>query len=237
MSSVPGPALTGISSMATRQVLDALAQAYEARTGTPVRITSIGGVDAAKRVAAGEAFDCVVLADQALTTLQTAGHVVAGSIVPLLRSAMALAVRSGAPRPDLSTEQAFRAALVGATRIGYSTGPSGNHLQRLLRDWNLSDTLGPRLIQAPPGVPVARLIAQGDVDVGLQQTSELIGVEGVDVVGPLPGSAALVTIFAAGICTTAQQPEATRALLDFLRSEAADPIAEKLGMAVVREAA
>src|SRR5262245_26749097 len=117
--------LKGISSMATRQVLADLAQAWEQRSGRPVAIESVGGVDAAKRVAAGEAFDFVVLAADAIDKLIAGGSVVPGSCVDLVDSGVSIAVRAGAARPDLSTEDALRRAVLAAPTVGYSTGPSG----------------------------------------------------------------------------------------------------------------
>ena len=124
--------ITGISSMATRQVLAELARAFEQRSGCEVAIESVGGVDAAKRVQAGEPFDVVILASDAIDRLIAAGHV-AGARVDLVRSPVAIAVRSGAPRPDVSSENAVRRAVLAARHISYSTGPSGVHLARLFK--------------------------------------------------------------------------------------------------------
>ena len=125
--------LSGISSMATRQVLADLVQAYTQGEGggTAVAIESVGGVDAAKRVAAGEAFDVVLLAADAIDKLLAAGHVQAGSRVDLVKSPVAVAVRAGAPKPDISSEEALRVAVLAAGSICFSTGPSGAHLTRL----------------------------------------------------------------------------------------------------------
>src|SRR5262249_10804428 len=117
--------ITGISSMATKAVLAALAAAYETRSGQDVAIESIGGVDAAARVAAGEPFDVVVLARDAIDRLLAGGHLVAGSEADLTRSGVAVAVRAGAARPDIASEDAVKRAVLAARTIGYSTGPSG----------------------------------------------------------------------------------------------------------------
>ena len=146
--------IQGISSMATRQVLGELATAYEERSGTPVAIESVGGVDAAKRVQAGEYFDFVVLAADAIDKLVTAGRVVPGSRVDLVHSGVAVAVRAGAPAPDISSEEALRRAVLAASTVGYSTGPSGVALVRLFERWGIASELQGRLMQAPPGVPV-----------------------------------------------------------------------------------
>lgn len=130
------PSLTGISSMATRAVLADLAQAYVARGGTPVAIEAMGGVDAARRVQSGEALNAVFLASDAIDKLVASGHVLAGSRVDLMRSGVSVAVKAGAPVPDIASEAALRSAVLAAPTIGYSTGPSGVALTQLLTRWD-----------------------------------------------------------------------------------------------------
>jgi molybdate transport system substrate-binding protein len=215
--------ITAISSMATRKLLAELAAAHTARSGTPVAIESTGGVDAARRVRAGEIFDVVVLASDAIDALIAGGHLAAGSRVDLVRSKVGLAIRAGAERPALDSEAAVERALRAARGIGYSTGPSGSHLLRLLERWGLADKMKDRLVQAPPGVPVASLVAQGEVAIGFQQLGELLGVDGVDVVGTLPPPIEHVTVFSAGIGASASNAAAAREMLAFLASpESAD---------------
>src|SRR5204862_8314473 len=177
--------VTGISSMAMRHVLAELGDAYEQQSGQPVVIVSVGGVDAARRVADGEAFDFVVLASDAIERLEAGGRVDPGSRTDLARSAVAIAVAAGATRPDVSTESAIRDAVLRARSIGYSTGPSGAHLVRLFERWGIADAIAPRSVQASPGVPVGTLVARGDVELGFQQLSELMHVPGIDVIGLL----------------------------------------------------
>jgi molybdate transport system substrate-binding protein len=222
--------ITGISSMATRQVLAELADAYARSTGSEVAIESVGGVDAARRVQAGEAFDLVVLASDAIDRLIGSGHVVAGSRVDLMRSPVAIAVRAGAPRPDVGSEAALRQAVEAARRIGYSTGPSGTHLARLFERWGLADRIRDRIVQPPPGVPVGGLVARGEIELGFQQLSELMHLEGIDVIGTLPPGCDFITIFSAGVCATATQSDAARAMLDFMSSPAADEAKRRHGM-------
>lgn len=222
--------ILGISSMATRLVLAELAEAYERASGQRLRIESVGGVDAAKRVAAGEAFDVVILASDAIDKLIAAGHVLAGSRVDLVHSGVAVAVRAGAAEPDISSEHAVRAAVQAARSVSYSTGPSGVALAQLFERWGLADALKARLVTPPPGVPVGSLVAQGEVELGFQQLSELINLEGIRVVGPLPPAIQITTTFSAGICAASRQPEAVRALLDYLRSPAAAEAKRRQGM-------
>jgi molybdate transport system substrate-binding protein len=221
--------ITGISSMATRALLADLARAYEQRCGCVVAIESVGGVDAAKRVQAGEAFDAVFLASDAIDRLIAAGHVL-GARIDLVRSPVAIAVRQGAARPDVGSEAALKAAVLAARRVSYSTGPSGVHLQKLFERWGIAAEIAPRIVQAPPGVPVGTLVARGDVDLGFQQLSELMHLEGVDVVGGLPGDTQFITTFSAGVCATSTQASAVRAMLAFMNSEQAVELKRRHGM-------
>ncbi|NCT96070.1 MAG: ABC transporter substrate-binding protein [Comamonadaceae bacterium] len=221
--------LTGISSMATRQVLAELTGAYTARAGQAVAIESVGGVDAAKRVAAGEAFDVVILASDAIDKLIAAGHLQAGR-VDLVRSGVAACVREGAPAPDLSSEASVKAALLAADKISYSTGPSGVALQKLFERWGIAEAMAAKTVQAPPGVPVASLVAKGEVALGFQQLSELLHVPGIAIVGGLPEPIQIVTVFSAGIPVNAPRAEAVRALLAFMTSPEAAEAKRRQGM-------
>jgi molybdate transport system substrate-binding protein len=222
--------IAGVCSMAPRHILAELAEAYGRRSGQPVSVTPLGGVDVIRRLRAGERFDFVVVSSEAIDALAESGHVDRASRVDLARSPVAITVREGAPRPDIGDEAAVREAVLGARRIGYSTGPSGVHLERLFQRWGIADAIAPRLMQSPPGVPVATLIARGDVDLGFQQLSELVDVPGVAIVGPLPAAIQSRTLFCAAICSTSTRPEATRALLAFLASPEADSAKRRYGM-------
>ncbi len=223
-------AIRGISSMATRQVLAELLDAYRQRSADAVTIESVGGVDAAKRVQAGEAFDLVVLASDAIDKLIAGGHLRAGSRVDLVHSGVAAAVRAGAALPDLSSEAAVRGAVLAAPSISYSTGPSGVALARLFERWGIAGQVAPRTVQAPPGVPVGTLVARGEVALGFQQLSELLHVDGITIAGPLPPEIQIVTTFSAGIPVGTPRATQVRALLDFMASPAADEAKRRQGM-------
>ncbi|MDE2418350.1 MAG: substrate-binding domain-containing protein, partial [Burkholderiales bacterium] len=208
--------------MATRQVLAQLVADFEQRSGCTVQIESVGGVDAAKRVQAGEPFDVVILASDAIDKLIAAGRIDAGSKVDLVLSGVSVAVRAGTVHPDLGSEDAVRKAVMAARSISYSTGPSGLALVKLFERWGIAEQIQDRIVQAPPGVPVGSLVARGDVELGFQQLSELIHVKGIDVVGPLPAAIQIITTFSAGICTGSKQAATVRAMLDFMQSPQAD---------------
>jgi molybdate transport system substrate-binding protein len=222
--------IRGISSMATRQVLVELATAYERRSHSTVAIESVGGVDAARRVQAGEPFDVVFLASDAIDKLVAAGRVVADSKVDLVQSPVAVAVRAGAPRPDIGTQEALRRAVLAAATIGYSTGPSGVALTRVFERWGIAAELQGRTVQAPPGVPVGTLVARGEVALGFQQLSELMHLEGIEVVGPLPEPIQIVTTFSGAVCTASRQGNPVRRLLDFMASAEAAEAKRRHGM-------
>ena len=221
--------LTCLSSMATRQVLADLGSAFLQRSGIAVATESVGGVDAARRVQAGERFGLVVLASDAIDKLIAAGHLQTGSRVDLVRSPVAVAVRSGAARPDLGSEASLKQAVRAARSIGFSTGPSGTFLMQLFERWGISAEVQGRIVQARPGVPVASLVASGEVELGFQQLAELLNVDGVDVVGTLPEGAAFITTFSAGLCPG--PADAGVALwLAFLNSDPAAEIKRRHGM-------
>jgi molybdate transport system substrate-binding protein len=222
--------ITGISSMAMRHVLTELGDAYERRSGQPVAIASVGGVDAARRVADGEGFDFVVLAADAIEQLASSGRVDPRSRTDLARSAVAIAVAAGAARPDVSSESAVRDAVLRARSIGYSTGPSGAHLVRLFERWGIADVIAPRIVQAAPGLPVGTLVERGEVELGFQQLSELMHLPGVDVIGLLPAEIRVTTVFSAAVCAASNCPAAAKALLSFLASAEADATKRRHGM-------
>lgn len=222
----PAP-LRAISSMATRHLLPHLAEAAVA-AGLPfVEITSVGGVDAARRVAAGEPYDLVVLAQDALETLGEDGHIAPELIRPLVTSQVAVGVRDEAhdrPQAARPGDAAFpdaaglRSALRAAGRIGYSTGPSGTALLELIEKLGIGEEVGGRLVQARPGLPVAALLARGEVEIGFQQLSELTGEPGVRLLGVLPPDCAIDTTFAASVATAAGDPDAARSVLELWAS-------------------
>ncbi|ABK05807.1 ABC-type molybdate transport system, periplasmic component (plasmid) [Pseudarthrobacter phenanthrenivorans Sphe3] len=223
--------MKAISSMATRRVLADLAEAAAAAGLPLLQLESVGGVDAAQRVTAGEPFDLVFLAEDALQRLAAERHVDPASIAPIVLSDVAVGVAArSADAAACSGGTAFtnadelRSALRAAFRIGYSTGPSGLELLRMIDHWGMTDEVSDRLVQARPGVPVARLLADGEVDLGLQQLSELVGQPGVCILGVLPADCAISTVFAGAVATSSNNAARAAEMLAFFRSDLAASI-------------
>ena len=215
--------------MATRRLLADLIAQFESGSDHRVALESVGGVDAAKRVRAGEALDVVVLARDVIDDLIASSRLVAGSRVDVAVSAIGVAVRAGARRPDISSAEGIKAAVFAAGKVGYSTGPSGQYLARLFASWDPEGRLKDRITVAPPGVPVGSLVARGDIDIAFQQLSEL-GGDGIDVVGALPPDIQMMTTFSGGVAATSTQPDAARALLSFMASPTLRAIKQAHGM-------
>ena len=219
-----------LSSMATREVLSELIARYEHEHGQKVALESAGGVDVARRVQAGEAVDVVVLAGAAIDKLTADGKLRPGSRIDIARSGIGVAVRSDAVRPAIGSGEAVKAAVLAAPTLGYSTGPSGNYLVQLFERWGIAAEVAPRSVQAPPGVPVASLVARGDVALGFQQLSELLHEPGIAVLGALPDEIQFITVFCGGVSAGSARPAPARALLTFLSASAAAPIKRAHGM-------
>lgn len=226
--------LRGISSMATKAILADLTQVYQAETGVALQIESVGGVDAAKRVQAGEAFDVVLLASDAIERLIASGHVMPGTRSDWVRSPVAVAVLAGSAHPDIGSEAALKAAALASPSLGFSTGPSGVYLNQLFERWGIAEQVKPRIVVPPPGTPVGTLVAQGQVALGFQQLSELIALPGIDVLGTLPPEVAYITTFSAGIPQVighdAARVKAVQAFLSFLTSADVEDIKRRQGM-------
>lgn len=224
-------ALNIISSMATKKLLGALIARYEDQNpGVLIKLESVGGVDAAKRVQAGEAFDGVVLASDAIEKLIAGGHLLSESQTDLVRSGVALAIPAGSPQPDISDEAAVKQAVLAAPTLGYSTGPSGVQLAALFERWGIAEQIKSKIVIPPPGVPVGALIARGEVALGFQQLSELMHLPGIDIIGPLPDAIQISTIFSAGVTSTSAQPDAVRKLFEFMASQQAIGLKQENGM-------
>src|SRR4051812_5711661 len=186
------------------------------------------------RLARGEAADVVILDGGAADELGKRGLLRADSKVEFARSLIGMVVRSGAAKPDIGSVEAFRSTLLAATSIAYSDSGSGTYLStRLLAKLGVADQIAAksRKVRGPPsGEPVAAVVARGEAEIGFQQVSELIHVEGVTFVGTIPAELQPGFSFAGALTKTVQQPEAATALIRFLASPEAAPAIAKAGM-------
>jgi len=182
------------------------------------------------RLDRGEPADVVILAREALDDLVKRGKVVAGSQVDLVRSSISMAVRAGAPRPDISSVEALKRALLNAKSIAYSASASGVYLStELFPKLGIADAVRSksRRIESER---VGTIVARGDAEIGFQQLSELLPIAGIDIVGPLPAGAQRVTVFSAGIATGSKNIEAAKALIRFLSSSDVAPVITRSGL-------
>ena len=208
---------------------------FERSTGMQVRTAYGASMGAASdsipsRLARGEPADLVILARPALDALVAQGKVVPGSQVDLVHSSIGFAVRAGAPKPDISTVEALKRALIAAPSIAYSASASGVYYEtELLKKLGIEEQVKPkskRILSERVGTVVAR----GEASLGLQQVSELLPIEGIDFIGVLPPEVQRVTVFSAGISTTALAPEVARQLIHHFTSAAAAPVIIKSGL-------
>jgi molybdate transport system substrate-binding protein len=218
-----------LSSMAAREVLAELVRGFTAASGQAVSAAAAGGVEVAKRMQAGDDADVVVLADTAIDKLIAAAALRPGR-VDLVKSGVAIAVRSGAAKPDVSTEAAVKAAILAASSLSFSTGPSGVYLEQLFARWGILESVRPRIVVPPPGVPVGSLVAGGQAALGFQQLSELLNVAGIEVLGPLPAAIQTITTFSAGINVRCEQPQVAAQLLIYMSQPAATAVKQRYGM-------
>ncbi|MEO8315743.1 MAG: substrate-binding domain-containing protein [Pseudomonadota bacterium] len=224
-----GTSLRLISSMATRELLAALAALYEKDTGQRIDAEAAGGVDVAKRVSAGEVVDVVVLAANAIDKL-IAEQRISSRRIDLVRSGVAIAVRAGELQPPVATEADIKALVLAVPTLSYSTGPSGVYLESLFTRWGILEQIRPRIVVPPPGVPVGALVANGTAALGFQQLSELMNLDGIAVLGPLPDAIQSLTVFSGGVGASSIASDAARALLDYLASPQVADLKRQHGM-------
>lgn len=190
-----------------------------------------GTPEITKRLQGGEMYDLVIGSRQLIDDMIKEGRLLAGSRVDLAKSGVGVAVRAGAPKPDIASTEAVKRALLAAKSIGYSTGPSGVYLVGLIQRLGLADEIKPKLRQTPgPGLLVGHLLARGEAELGFQQVSELLHFPGIQYVGPLPADIQETTVFSAALQPGAAQADAAKAFVRFITSPVATPVIRKSGM-------
>jgi molybdate transport system substrate-binding protein len=197
--------------------------AYGPSMGTTVNAIPV-------RLERGEPADVLIMVGYALGDLINNGKVVADSRVDLVTSPIGMAVRAGAPKPDISSSDALKRALLAAKSVAYSDSASGVYVStEMFQKLGIADEMKGKA-RAIPAEPVAGVVARGDAEIGFQQISELLPVPGVDIVGQLPADVQKITVFSAGIAAVSKEPDAGKALIKFLASPAAAPAIIKSGM-------
>lgn len=182
------------------------------------------------RLERGEAADVLIMVGYALGDLVKKGKVAADSTVDLVRSPIGVAVKSGAPKPDISSADAVKQALLAAKTVAYSDSASGVYVStEMFGKLGIVDVMKDKARKIP-ATPVGEIVAHGDAEIGFQQISELKPVQGIDIVGPLPPELQQITVFSAGIATVSREPDAGKALIKFLASPAARAELVKSGM-------
>jgi molybdate transport system substrate-binding protein len=182
------------------------------------------------RLERGEPADVLIMVGYALTDLAKQGKVIAESRVDLVKSPIGIAVRSGAPKPDISSADTLKRALLAAKSVAYSDSASGVYVStEMFAKLGIADEMKDKARKIP-ATPVGEIVAHGDAEIGFQQISELLPVAGVDIVGPLPPDVQKITVFSAGIATVSKEPDAGKALIKFLASPAASAAIVKSGM-------
>ena len=219
-----------IASPGVREAYNELVPQFEKASGHHVTVIWDGVTNVAKRVAGGEPADIVILPAAQIEDLTRQGKLAAGSRTDVARSGIGVAVRVGAPKPDLRSGEALKNALLKAETIAYSTGPSGVYIQRLLQQWGIADAVKARIVVAPTNTPVGEILAKGGAEIGFQQVSELINIKGIEFLGPLPSDVQDVTPFAAALHTSAAAPDAAKALMKFLSAPTAASAFKRAGM-------
>ena len=210
-----------LSSIATREAYNELGPQFERASGDKVITTWAGTVDIDKRMAAGEVHDLVVISSTELDELIKQGHLAAGSRVDLARCGIGVAVRAGAPKPDIGSADALKRTLLAAKTVGYTSGPSGVYMGGLIERMGIAADIKPKFRSVPSGGTIGTIVASGDCEIGFQQISELVHIKGIDYVGPLPAEVQRVTIFSTGIPVGAKNPDGAKKLVKFLTTPAA----------------
>ena len=182
------------------------------------------------RLERGEPADVLIMVGYALDDLAKQGKVIPDSRIELVKSPIGVAVKAGAPKPDISTADAVKRALLAAETIAYSDSASGVYVSTEMFDkLGIRDQMKDKARKIP-ATPVGEIVAHGEAELGFQQISELRPVEGIDIIGPLPDTLQKITIFSAGIASVSKEPDAAKALIKFLASPAARPEIVKSGM-------
>jgi molybdate transport system substrate-binding protein len=222
------------STIGVQAALEELAPQFEKATGHKLNITWATAAILVKRVQAGETADLMVLTKQSLDALTKDNKATAGADATFASSGMAVVVKKGAPKPDISTPEAFKQALLNAKTIAYSDpaagGASGVYFAKLLERMGIADQMKAKTKHPPPSGNSANLVVAGEADIAIQQEPEVMSVAGIDMVGPLPGDLNNITQYSAGVGAGSQQADAANALIKFLHTPEAAAVFKARGL-------
>jgi molybdate transport system substrate-binding protein len=231
MASRAGAAeITVIGSTAMTEFIEAVIPMFEHDSGHKVKASFLSGSLLPVRVKEGAPADLILSTPESIDDLVKAGKIVAGSRVDFIRSSAGVAVRAGAPKPDISTPDAFKKALLAARSVGISKGPSGFYLVSLLERLGMADAIKAKAIFTEPGQRVGPVIADGRAEIGVQQITELLATPGIDYVGPLPPSLQTTIVYASARSANAKETPAANEFVKFLSSPSVAPSARKMGL-------
>jgi molybdate transport system substrate-binding protein len=225
--------VTVLTSVALKGALDELAPQYERSTGNKLKLGYSVIADIKKRVLAGETADVIILSKPAMDDLQKQDRLAAGSIADVAGTPVAVAVKAGAPKPDISSADALRRSLLAARSVVYADpakgGASGVHFAHVVDQLGIAKELQSKTILVP-GAESADVVARGDAEIGVGQASEIVPVAGAELVGPLPQGLGAVTEFTAGIGNGSKAGEAAKSLIRFLTGPDAAPVFKAKGL-------
>ena len=219
-----------LSSGAMHEIGLELIPQFEKSSGHKVTVTWTGTAKIKQQIAAGEVFDLVIVGAPEVDKFIADGKMVAGSRVDLAKSGIGVAVKAGAPKPDISSTAAVKKAMLAAKSVAYSTGPSGVYVQALIGKLGIAEDVKAKSKQTAPGTRVGQYLAKGEAELGFQQISELIHETGIDYLGPLPPDIQHFTNFSSGIGSASKVQAAAKALQAFLSAPAAAAVIKKNGM-------
>jgi molybdate transport system substrate-binding protein len=220
-----------LASTAIKTALEVLAPQFETAANHKLFIVYGASARLQPEIEKGEAFDLAILSTAVTDALIKQGKLVAATRVDIARSGAGVAVRKGAPKPDISTTESFKQALLNAKSLGYSeAGASGQFLMAMFQHLGIAEEMRPKLKLARPNQPSLQALADGEIDIGIPQISEALVFPGVDLVGPLPPDVQVYTVLPAAVATNAENPDAARALLEFLATPAAISVLRAKGL-------
>jgi molybdate transport system substrate-binding protein len=225
-----------LSTTAMKTVFEALAERFERETGNSLAVSLGPSAQLERRIAEGEAADVAIIAQAGAEDLTARGSLVPGSLVAVARSSIGIAVANGAAKPDIATPDAFKRALLAAKSIAVSKpvggGQSGAHMAKIFDQLGIAKAMAAKAKYGAGGAAglAGLVVRRGEAELGIQQMAELMAVEGIDVVGPLPDELQSVTLFTAAIPAAASHPQAGRGLIDFIVTPAAKSVIKARGL-------